>query len=116
MVTVSPAAKLTVPLSASVCVAVARRRPSDHRDVGPHGQRRPLVDGEVAGEDVAEVGGGLRADGVQGERLAAGEGVRLDVDVWKRRLLLPLPDRYCTSMAGMYSGRSKPLPTTGRRR
>ena len=76
-------------------------------DVGPDGQGRPLVDGEVAGEDVAEVGRGLGADGVQVDGLAAGERVRLDVDAWNRRLL----ERYWTSMAGMYSGESKPSPT-----
>ena len=29
---------------------------------------------------------------------------------WNCRLLLPVPERYCTSMAGMYSGGLKALP------
>src|SRR5438309_2246467 len=29
----------------------------------------------------------------------------------KRRLVLPVPERYCTSTAGRYKGKSKALPT-----
>ena len=46
-------------------VRLVGRRADPEMDVGPDGQGRPLVDGEVAGEDVAEVGRGLGADGVQ---------------------------------------------------
>ena len=35
---------------------------------------------------------------------------RQDVDVLELRLLLPVPDRYCTSMAGRYSGELKLSP------
>ena len=100
--TVSPVAKLSVPLSVSVTAVVARRRPDRHGGAGAEGDGAALIDGEAAGEedrdaggavtvppwldreaageDVAEVGRGLGADGVQGQRLAAGDGVRLDVD------------------------------------
>ena len=127
----SPAAKLTVPLSVSVVyVLAARRRPDRHRvagaerhaapwftvrppekhdrDAGGDGHGPPLVDGEAAGEDVAEVGRGLRADGVQRQRLAADDRVRLDVDALEPQVVAGR--RYWTSMAGMYSGESKPSP------
>ena len=67
---------------------VIRSRSDQDRDVGPHGQGRPLIHGEVAGEDVKQVGGVLRADGVQGHALAAGESVRLDVDVLETQVVV----------------------------
>ena len=57
------------------------RPPEKHdRDAGGDGHGSPLIHGETAGEDVAEVGRGLRADRVQRQRLAADDRVRLDVD------------------------------------
>ena len=78
--TVSPEAKLSVPLSVSVVYVLAADAAHRHRVVGRttrchlvHRQAAerpdaggdgtlPLVDREVAGEDVAEVGRVLRAD------------------------------------------------------
>ena len=128
---VSPLAASRPPLPTTICVVpiVARESPrrrwrrspcrcpsasgsvlDQHGDVGAHGQRRPAADREVAGEDVAQVGRRGRADGVQRQRLAAGElPARMSMS-WNCTLLLPVPDRYCTSMAGRNSGELKLLP------
>src|SRR5204863_443427 len=50
-------------------------------DVGADAERCSHAHREVAQEDVAEVGRGLRAHAVQGDALATGEAARLDIDV-----------------------------------
>src|SRR4029077_19168184 len=69
--------------------AVARHRPDGHGDAGSDGDGAPLADGESAGEDIAEVDRVLGADGVEGHRLAAADGVRQNVDVLEPQVVAP---------------------------
>ena len=82
------------------------------RDAGAERQGGRLAHGEVAREDVAEVGRGLRADALSATlwplvRVSGWMSIVLELQV----VAGGPPERYCTSMAGMYSGRSKALPT-----
>ena len=66
IVTVSPAAKLAVPLTVR-----SRWAWTQDRDVGPDAQGAAGGDGEAAGKDVAEAGRKVDAEGVEGEGAGA---------------------------------------------